>query len=389
MDTHLERCLERWTKTGLIDIALAERIRAFEAEQEKMRGMRWPVLLAISFGGVLLGAGVLLFVAAHWENLSPAERFCLVLLLITFFHVAGAVTAKRFSILSIALHAVGTICLGAGIFLSGQIFHLQEHWPSGVMLWALGAWVAWGLLRDWPQAMLVALLTPAWLGSEWIEATSRFAGYGKILAEGALLLAITYLTSILPQKITVVRKALGWVGGLALIPAVFALVNSAQLSSYNSYPLPLTYQLLGWTAALALPLMLAWWLRHAGFWINLVAVLWVMTLGAFSYPTFQAGHLPRGPIWHELGIYGICVLGSIGSIAWGIKEKRKERINLGVAGFALTVLVFYFSSVMDKLGRSISLIGVGVLFVVMGWLLEKMRRRLLSALGKVNHETMD
>jgi len=33
-------------------------------------------------------------------------------------------------------------------------------------------------------------------------------------------------------------------------------------------------------------------------------------------------------------------------------------INLGVAGFALTVIIFYFSDVMDKLGRSASLIGL-------------------------------
>ncbi len=38
-------------------------------------------------------------------------------------------------------------------------------------------------------------------------------------------------------------------------------------------------------------------------------------------------------------------------------------INLGSAGFAATVLWFYFSSVMDKLGRSFSLIALGLLFL--------------------------
>jgi len=40
--------------------------------------------------------------------------------------------------------------LGGGIFLSGQIFHLQEHWPGGLLLWAAGAWVGWWLLGQWP-----------------------------------------------------------------------------------------------------------------------------------------------------------------------------------------------------------------------------------------------
>lgn len=167
--------LERWRAAGLIDGASAERIRAFETNRARGAGLRWPTLLAIGFGALLLGAGVLLFVAAHWDDLSPAWRFGLILALVASFHLAGSLSAERFGALSMALHAVGTVALGAGIFLAGQIFHLQEHWPSGVMLWASGALAAWLLLRDWPQASLTALLVPAWLGGEWIEARSTGA----------------------------------------------------------------------------------------------------------------------------------------------------------------------------------------------------------------------
>jgi len=55
-----------------------------------------------------------------------------------------------------------------------------------------------------------------------------------------------------------------------------------------------------------------------------------------------------------------------------------ERINLGIVGFGLTILVSYFSSVMDKLDRSASLIGLGLLFLLLGWFLEKLRRRLVA-----------
>ena len=73
MSARWERYLDRWTSRGLIDPSAAERIRAFESEQEKSQGLRWPVLIAIAFGGLLLGAGVLLFVAAHWDTLAPAH----------------------------------------------------------------------------------------------------------------------------------------------------------------------------------------------------------------------------------------------------------------------------------------------------------------------------
>ena len=50
---------------------------------------------------------------------------------------------------------------------------------------------------------------------------------------------------------------------------------------------------------------------------------------------------------------------------------------MGAALFAATVVAFYFSEVMDKLGRSASLIGLGLLFLAGGWALERLRRRLV------------
>jgi uncharacterized membrane protein len=376
-----ERYLERWRTAGLIEPSTAERVRAYEAEQEKTQGLRWPVVLAISLGGLLLGAGVLLFVAAHWDTLSPGERFALVLLLVALFHVAGAFTAERFSVLSTTLHALGTICLGAGIFLAGQIFNLQEHWPGGLLLWALGAWAGYALLHDWPQAALAALLTPMWLSGEWLVATDSWIRRDKILAEGLLLLAITYLTALLPAKDTAVRKTLVWIGGLALIPsALFVIVSGTHGDWRQLSPSGISREL-GWIAALSLPLALAWALRRGASWMNFVAALWVVGLGTTSLPSQPSESLLLY-VWRELGPYGMCALGSIGLIAWGLNEARKERINLGVAGFALTVLFFYFSNVMDRLGRSASLIGLGLLFLLGGWLLERMRRRLVARLEK-------
>ena len=180
------KCRSAGSRSGaLADAGLLDQRRrtypGFESQSARLPKWRSPVLIAVSLGGVLLGAGVLLFVAAHWDRLSPEARFVSVLLLVAVFHVTGALTVQRFSTLATTLHAVGTVCLGVGIFLAGQIFHLQEHWPVGVLLWTLGAWVAWVLLSDWPQAAIVALLTPLWLGSEWLQTTGGGAGSDKIL----------------------------------------------------------------------------------------------------------------------------------------------------------------------------------------------------------------
>src|SRR5258708_27640839 len=129
----LQQQLQRWVEAGLLDSQSAERIRSFETSHESP-GMRWPVVFAIAFGSIMVAAGILLFVAAHWDDLSPTQRFLLVLAMISGFHLAAGALMPRLRALGLALHAVGTVALGSGIFLAGQIFNLQEHWPSCLLL---------------------------------------------------------------------------------------------------------------------------------------------------------------------------------------------------------------------------------------------------------------
>ena len=350
---------------GLLDATAAERIRAWEAARHE-GGPRWPVRLALGLGGLLLCAGVLLFVAAHWDALAPGTRFALVTGAVAAFHVAGALGASRLPALATTLHACGTVALGGGIFLSGQIFHLQEHWPGGLLLWALGAWIGWALLRDWPQALLAALLTPAWLVGEWTVATDGLRGM-PVLAVGLLVLALVYLGALPSPRgePSAVRRALAWIGGLALIPATLLLVASVHEGGYGRGDLPVRLAVLGWLVAVGGPLGLAWALRGRVPTALIALAAWAAVGPLLVGQRGVAPYLWSGAL-------------SLGLIGWGVVERRSERINLGVAGFALTVLVFYFSSVMDRLGRSASLIGLGLLFLGGGWALEQARRRLVA-----------
>src|SRR5437870_2332238 len=105
--------ITRWIDAGVIDGETAIRIRAFESQHSESTRLRWPVRLALLFGALTLGAGALLFVAAHWDALSPQVRFALVVSLVASFHVAGALTSERFPAMATALHVIGTIALGA------------------------------------------------------------------------------------------------------------------------------------------------------------------------------------------------------------------------------------------------------------------------------------
>lgn len=362
MDSDWEIPLQRWTAAGLLEADAAERIRAWESGRAPSQGLRWPVWVALVFGAMLLSAGVLLFVSAHWDELSPGQRMALVLLLVVSFHAGGAATAERFRALAVTLHTVGTLALGAGIALTGQIFQLQEHWPAAVLMWAVGASLAWVILRHWTQAVLAAILFPYWLAGEWLVRYPQ--AYVLPVSAGICALSLTYLTARRTTEDSALRKALGWLGCVALLPSAAVLAAEHWTKSG-----PFVSGTVGWAIALLGPLAVAVWLRGREALWNACAMPWIVVMAVLN----QGGE-------NTLLVYVWCALGGAALTAWGIRDARPERINLGIAGFAITVLTFYFSNVMDKLGRSMSLMGLGLLFLGGGWLLEKTRRRLMAQL---------
>jgi len=368
MRIEFEPSLERWVEAQILDRQQADRIRQFEAEQIPHRRARWPVIMALAFGGIMLAAGVLLFVSAHWDELSPFQRIALLVLTVGGFHVGGAVSLNGFRALGITLHAVGTVALGGAIAMAGQIFNLQEHWPTAVLLWAAGAIAGYLLLRDWPHLTLSAILLPWWLAGEWAEAAAHRQDTWPVVSCGVLLLAICYLSVRMPgadSREDQVRVALTWLGGLALLPATLAVAFERHAYGRASDMAPALLAA-GWACALLLPLGFAYAFRRNAVWMNAVAAIWVVGLNLAAEAQL------------DIALYGWCALGAAGMIVWGIHEFRAERINLGMAGFALTIVFFFFSSVMDKLGRSASLMALGILFVGGGWYWEKLRRRLVA-----------
>lgn len=359
--------LDRWTAAGLLDAAGAGRIRAWEGERSRSQGLGWPIRIALAFGAILLAAGVLLFVSAHWDELPPAGRMSLLVATLAALHAAGAAVASRFAALSVALHAVGSVALGGAIALAGQIFNLSEHWPAAVLLWAIGAALAWLLLGHWTQGALCAVLLPWWLAGEWDTQVPFMHSRSMLPAwVGICALSFVYLTARRSAADGAMRKALGWLGGLALLPAA-AVVASYGAWERGEFVWGSAAYWIAWTIALLGPLLVALALDARGAVWNGVAIAWTLGLAMAG----SGRHV-------SVAMYAWCAIGAAGLAAWGIRDARAERVNLGVAGLAATVLAFYFSSVMDKLGRSASLIGIGLLFLGGGWLLERTRRRLLA-----------
>jgi uncharacterized membrane protein len=379
MHSQLEDAIRRWTAAGLIDAATAERVRRYEREKEQPSGLRWQVMLALIFGAILLAAGIALFVAAHWDQLSPLYRFIVVMATLIGIHVIALLVDARFHWLAIALHGVGTLAAGAAIALVGQIFNIQEHWPAGIFLWALCALAGWWLLGDQVQQTIALLLLPAWIVCEWIARTDGYRGSELMSIRMIAVIAAVYLTAFLGSQRKLAGGILFAAGAIALPVIAVGLLDFVYWHDWATIPAPPVHLTIWAWGVILVAFLLAWRLRPAALVPTAAVFLAVMVL-PHCFSTTEHWYSRGG--WHSnepaLIAYLIVAATACFFSWWGVREKSQSLINYGVVTFALTVLWFYFSNIMDKLDRSLSLIVLGVLFLGGGWVLEKLRRRMVD-----------
>ncbi|HEV2134798.1 MAG TPA: DUF2157 domain-containing protein [Terracidiphilus sp.] len=384
----IESLLNRWQSAGALDAEAAARIRAYEAGQQRPAGLRWQVLVALILGAILLACGVVLFVNAHWDDLSPGWRYALVITMLAVFHIGGGFAREKFRWLSTTLHAVGTVSAGAAIALVGQIFNIQEHWPAAVLLWAVAALAGWSLLRDQAQQTLALLLVPAWMLSELeFHMTGHIGGEvytGRFLFVWALL----YLTFFVGSKRRAVQGILFGAGAIAAVTAIVFLLMGWRSWWYTQTFIPFGVRVWAWIGIAAAPLMIAAFKGHKGLIPIAVAIgfaealPWCLHIRIWYYTYGNGSRASYSTSEPNLAAHALVAGFAVFLIWWGVRLASKALVNFGIVGFAASVGWFYFSNIFDKMGRSLGLIGLGILFLAGGWALEVARRRLLRRMGQ-------
>jgi hypothetical protein len=330
---------------------------------------------------------VALFVNAHWNRIGPGARFAVVLGMVSVFHLGGSWARKRFRVLSTALHAVGTLSTGAAIALVGQIFNIQEHWPAAVLLWALAALAGWILLHDEAQQTLTLLLFPAWLLSEFSYYAEGHIGENVYAGRFLIAWAVLYLTFFLGSKRRIVQGILFAVAAIASVVGVVVLLDGWRSWGDQTY-LSLGTRTWGWVFIAVLPLLIAVF-KFSKSVIPVVAAIcfsialpWCQHIWTNSGTYFDGSHYSYVRNEPNLAAHALVAAFAVFIIWWGVRQASQALVNLGIVGFAIAVGWFYFSDLYDKMGRSLGLIGLGILFLAGGWALEKWRRNLLTSMGK-------
>ncbi|WP_442598850.1 DUF2157 domain-containing protein [Neobacillus sp. D3-1R] len=204
------------------EIHYLEETERITAEQSKDIQDLYEVKPGLSFtktllyvGSILIGAGILSFIASNWGEIGKLAKFILILGLYVGSIFAGFKMETQYPKTSKSFYYLGVFVFGAGIFLIGQMFNFGGEFQDAFLWWSLGILpLAWVLKDKW-ILMLASLFVLIYLSNQldWFSGTIP---YWILLWIGAIY--------VLNEKIGF-SKVTGFITGIQLLAFIGTLLN--------------------------------------------------------------------------------------------------------------------------------------------------------------------
>ncbi len=390
----LETEMAAWEREGVIAPDQRERIlsryRAAREAEEKAGPGRLVTTIS-TLGALLVGVGVLLFVASNWSQIPSGWRLAIIVgsLLSSYgigFHLRFA--AGSYPRVGGALILLGAIIFGAGIFLVAQMYHVTVHYPNGSLMWGVGVLPLAYLLKQNSLLALAIVDLLVWLGMEvrfWVTDGSTAWEMQLItlcLMAGVLLwgagLAHRGSTRLKP-----VAEPYIMVGALVTFLGCFILTFDVYRERFGSPALIPFYAVI--TVLFIVTLAVRVYARtNEKLWeAEMFALLAVM--GAALYLTLGYRSGGEEKTFYVLIVNLLFAAGVVGIIALGYFRSYPAYVNIGIVFFVLDVTARYFDVFWKLLPRSFFFIIGGLILLSGGVLLERKRRRILAGFRTEEH----
>lgn len=184
--------LPNWVRRGVVDSDQARKLeRMYELKELESESAKLFSRAIMAFGALLLGGGVMAFVAANWEELPKLLKAIILFAALLGFHGVGfwLWQKKNHERLGRALIFAGCLVFGANIGLLAQIFNIQGDTYRGLGAWAVGTVAMAWAIRSSSSAILALALSLAWYGgfisshhSQGVEAAILITAFPFLIA---------------------------------------------------------------------------------------------------------------------------------------------------------------------------------------------------------------
>ncbi|MCM3585611.1 DUF2157 domain-containing protein [Mesobacillus maritimus] len=139
----IKRELEFMKTNGVLEV---DKINEIERIYEPKRVSFTKTLLYV--GAILIGVGILSFVASNWAEIGKLTKFLMIIGLFIACFFTGYKMESTLPKTAKSFYYLGAIVFGAGIFLVGQMFHFGGDFQDAFLWWSLGIMpLAW-VIRD-------------------------------------------------------------------------------------------------------------------------------------------------------------------------------------------------------------------------------------------------
>lgn len=357
--SRLERDLPRWVAEGWVQPEGAEAILASVQKGAPGGANRLVGILSI-LGAVLIGAGVISFVAANWQEMPRLVRLGLLIGMLWAAYGSGAVLFQRgLDMFAHGAVLVGSIVFGASVMLVAQMYHLHGNPPDAVFVWACGALLAGVLMRSVPSAVLSLALFCLWGAWETQIGGGVFLPFlpAWAIATAALLwLGSGYGLRLSGTAISVWIVSLGYLLNRGHAHDVVALIGLAIGGG-----------------ALAL--------QGAGpKFSELARLLLVVGVAVACSALFAMQFFERSSLVLLAGLAVVMLAVSMAAIGWGVRSGDRELGRIGYVAFAAEICGLYAKTIGSLMHTSLFFLsaGVGVVALAYGayWLNKQMMQRI-------------
>ncbi|MFS1513802.1 DUF2157 domain-containing protein [Chengkuizengella sp. SCS-71B] len=122
-----------WVEKQIISNEQFNQILELYPEQDKRSYKIIPILASL-----LIGLGILTFIASNWSLISnPIKLLIILIVMLGFYGFGEQKVAKGSLVMGHCFISLGVVAFGAGIILTGQMFHISANDVTSFIVWGL------------------------------------------------------------------------------------------------------------------------------------------------------------------------------------------------------------------------------------------------------------
>jgi len=354
-------------------------------------------------GGLLIAAGILSLIGLNWDHLGKWVKLFLVGFTLVGLHVAGwrlQVEPGRHPAVGLALTGAAMLCFGGAIAVVAQIYHLDSHWPNAILVWWL---LNVPFVLIYGSRLLLTIVVALfsiwgfWLTNVWCDDHHMRGWFGlhdvawgyatlglAIAVAGAGALARDGRFDPFASLLGAFAK-LGALAGLFLMSFQDFLHDRSMpdgqtwLDPERLHRMGVMLSPAGWFAAGGLVLLAIGAIRRTGWrasgaWREEPLDAVAIALAAACVALFDLALPPAAFLAGNV----LLLAAVVGLIVRGIRLGRVGDVNLALAAFLVTAIARYFEYFADGFGPALGFLIAGILLLVLGFFIEKLRRRIVA-----------